>query len=58
MLSADDVMSGVIQAGLEHFELLKRQWSENMELLRNLVDDATDSAAFIKACGDVITSAC
>ncbi|CAH1786025.1 unnamed protein product, partial [Owenia fusiformis] len=37
------------QASMEHFELLKNQWLENMEKLRGLVDEATDTAAFIKA---------
>ncbi len=39
------------QASQEHFELLKKQWLDNMEKLRDLVDEATDTAAFIKAQG-------
>lgn len=39
------------QAAVEHFELLKKQWSDNMERLRNLVDEAVDSTALIKAEG-------
>ena len=38
-------------ASLEHFELLKNQWQDHMEMLRSLVDDATDTESFIKACG-------
>ena len=41
------------QASQEHFELLKKQWLDNMEKLRDLVDEATDTAAFIKAQGTV-----
>ncbi|XP_045177293.1 vinculin-like isoform X10 [Mercenaria mercenaria] len=37
------------QAAVEHFELLKKQWSDNMERMRNLVDEAVDSTALIKA---------
>ena len=39
------------QAAMEHFDLLKRQWLDNMEKLRGFVDEATDTVAFIKACG-------
>lgn len=39
------------QAAVEHFELLKKQWSDNMERMRNLVDEAVDSTALIKAEG-------
>lgn len=39
------------QAASEHFELLKAQWTENIEKLRSLVDEATDTASFIRACG-------
>ena len=39
------------QAAAEHFELLKKQWSDNMERMRNLVDEAVDSTALIKAEG-------
>ncbi|CAL1528303.1 unnamed protein product [Lymnaea stagnalis] len=37
------------QAAVEHFDLLKKQWSDNMDRLRNLVDEAVDSAALIRA---------
>lgn len=37
------------QAAVEHFELLKKQWSDNMERLRGLVDEAVDTTALIKA---------
>jgi len=39
------------QASVEHFELLKKQWMENAEKLRGLVDEAVDTAAFICANG-------
>jgi len=39
------------QASVEHFELLKKQWLENAEKLRSLVDEAIDTAAFIRANG-------
>ena len=41
------------QAAIEHFDLLKKQWSDNMERLRGLVDEAMDSTALIKAEGRV-----
>lgn len=37
------------QAAVEHFELLKKQWTDNMERLRGLVDEAVDTAALIRA---------
>lgn len=37
------------QAAVDHFDLLKKQWTENMERLRTLVDEATDTEAFIRA---------
>ncbi|XP_025087811.1 vinculin-like isoform X3 [Pomacea canaliculata] len=37
------------QAAVEHFELLKKQWTENMERLRSLVDEAVDTGALIRA---------
>lgn len=39
------------QAAVEHFELLKKQWTENMERLRSLVDEAVDTGALIRAEG-------
>ena len=39
------------QASMEHFDLLKKQWLDNIEKLRGLVDDAVDTAAFIRATG-------
>ena len=39
------------QVSVEHFELLKKQWTDNMEKLRGLVDEATDTADFIRANG-------
>ena len=35
----------------EHFDMLKKQWIENMENLRNTVDEVIDTTAFIKAQG-------
>ena len=47
------------QAAVEHFELLKKQWSDNMERLRGLVDEAVDTTALIKAEGrSVVPSNC
>ncbi|XP_035828646.1 vinculin [Aplysia californica] len=37
------------QAAVEHFDLLKKQWSDNMDRLRSLVDEAVDSEALIRA---------
>ncbi|XP_041366233.1 vinculin-like isoform X7 [Gigantopelta aegis] len=36
-------------AALEHFDLLKKHWTDNIERLRNLVDEAVDSSALIRA---------
>ena len=41
-------------AAVEHFDLLKKQWLDNMEKLRGFVDEATDTVAFIKACGKLL----
>ena len=40
------------KAAEEHFELLKKQWMDNMERLRGLVDEAVDTAALIRAEGN------
>lgn len=45
-------------AATEHFELLKKQWTENVERLRNLVDEVVDTAAFVKAQGMLYCNAC
>ncbi|XP_078607597.1 vinculin-like isoform X12 [Branchiostoma floridae x Branchiostoma japonicum] len=42
------------RAASEHFELLKREWMNNMDKLTSLVDDAVDTVAFIKACEEAI----
>ncbi|XP_071956456.1 vinculin-like isoform X2 [Antedon mediterranea] len=41
-------------AAVEHFDLLKKEWTNNTNNLTRLVDDATDSVEFIKACEEVI----
>lgn len=49
------------KAADEHFENLRRQYAESIQKVRDLADEATDSAAFIKASEDLIkkhTSAC
>ena len=38
-------------AAIEHFDLLKKQWSDNMDKLRGLMDEAVDSRALINAQG-------
>lgn len=43
------LMNPANQASVEHFDLLKGQWTENMEKLRGLIDEAIDTAAFIRA---------
>ena len=40
-------------AAVEHFDLLKKQWSDNMDKLRGLMDEAVDSRALINAQGTV-----
>ncbi|KAK3103120.1 hypothetical protein FSP39_016625 [Pinctada imbricata] len=37
------------QAAREHFQKMKERWTDNMERLRGLVDEAVDSTALIKA---------
>ena len=39
------------QAARDHFDMLKKQWMDQMETLRGLVDEAIDTAAFIRATG-------
>ncbi|XP_050719804.1 vinculin-like isoform X9 [Eriocheir sinensis] len=49
------------KAADEHFENLRRQYAESIQKVRDLADEATDSAAFIKASEDLIkrhTAAC
>ena len=46
------------QESAEHFELLKKQWLENAEKLRSLVDEAIDTAAFIRANGALLQQTC
>ena len=41
------------QAAADHFEMMKKQWTENMEHLRALVDEAVDTPALIKAEGEL-----
>lgn len=48
------LMNPANQASVEHFELLKGQWTENMEKLRGLIDEAIDTAAFIRANGELL----
>jgi len=36
-------------ASSEHFEMLKKQWLENMQGLRSMVDAVIDTAAFVRA---------
>ncbi|XP_066290179.1 vinculin-like isoform X7 [Branchiostoma lanceolatum] len=52
----DNQSSGfnLYRAASEHFELLKREWMNNMDKLTSLVDDAVDTVAFIKACEEAI----
>ena len=40
------------KAADEHFENLRRQYAESIQKVRDLADEATDSAAFIKASGN------
>ncbi|KAK4287350.1 hypothetical protein Pmani_039578 [Petrolisthes manimaculis] len=49
------------KAADEHFENLRRQYAESIQKVRDMADEATDSAAFIKASEDLIkrhTGAC
>lgn len=39
------------QESVEHFELVKKQWMDNMEKLRSMLDSTIDAAAFIRANG-------
>lgn len=41
------------QAAVEHYDLLKKQWSENMDKVRSMVDEALDSEALIRAQGKI-----
>ncbi|XP_069941017.1 vinculin-like isoform X18 [Cherax quadricarinatus] len=49
------------KAADEHFENLRRQYAESIQKVRDLADEATESASFIKASEDLIkkhTAAC
>lgn len=43
-----------LQAAGEHFENLKKQYADSVTRMRNLADEATDSANFMKASEDAI----
>ncbi|XP_077978235.1 vinculin-like isoform X2 [Glandiceps talaboti] len=42
------------EAASEHFEMLKKEWTSQMEMLIGSVDNATDTLSFIKATEDAI----
>lgn len=42
------------KAADEHFENLRQQYADTLTKVRNLCDEATDSADFIKASGNLI----
>ena len=44
------------EASTEHFELLKKQWLDKMDKMRDLVDEAVDTNAFIKASGKCLVT--
>ncbi|KAG0720868.1 Vinculin [Chionoecetes opilio] len=44
------------KAADEHFENLRRQYAESIQKVRDLADEATDSAAFIKASGKEVVA--
>ncbi|XP_021371539.1 vinculin-like isoform X15 [Mizuhopecten yessoensis] len=41
-------------AARDHFDLMKKQWTDNMEQLRGLVDEAVDTPAHLKAVEEAI----
>jgi vinculin len=41
------------KAADEHFENLRQQYSDSLHKMRALADEATDSAKFIRASGNV-----
>ncbi|XP_060072376.1 vinculin-like isoform X3 [Ylistrum balloti] len=41
-------------AARDHFDLMKKQWTDNMEHLRSLVDEAVDTPAHLKAVEEAI----
>ncbi|XP_033751423.1 vinculin-like isoform X12 [Pecten maximus] len=41
-------------AARDHFDLMKKQWTDNMEHLRGLVDEAVDTPAHLKAVEEAI----
>lgn len=45
----------ISKAADEHFENLRQQYSDTLTKMRNLCDEATDSADFIKASGNLTT---
>lgn len=39
------------EAAMEYFDLVKQQWTDNMEKMRTLVDESVDTQWFMKATG-------
>jgi len=39
------------EAAVEHFNLVKQQWADNVEKLKTLMDENMDTQSFMKATG-------
>lgn len=51
LLDYGKLSPGDVPAVSVHFENMRDIWKEKMQTLTNLVDNATDTAKFIEACG-------
>lgn len=40
------------EASVEYYNLVKQQWSDNMEKMKTLVDETMDTQSFMKATGN------
>ena len=38
-------------SAVEYFDLMKQQWTDNVEKMRTLVDESVDTQSFMKATG-------
>ena len=42
-------------AAVEFYNLMKQQWTDNVEKMRVLVDESVDTQAFMKATGNLLS---
>lgn len=42
------------EASVEHFNLMKQQWTDNVEKMKSIIDESIDTQSFMKATGKII----